>query len=116
MNAGEINSLSKKIIQIEDDKQKEVKDLSSKRELERSRTSGMVSSRKESNQYIEKQLRKLNEDILEKTIAVENVNRELNKEKRRHEETVKSMKKKVDSLTEEYETQIKEKEEHFEKI
>lgn len=56
-----------------------MKDLNQKRDLERSRTSGIVSSRKESNQYIEKQLRKLNEDILEKTIGIENISRELNK-------------------------------------
>jgi hypothetical protein len=37
----------------------------------------VVSSRKESNLYIEKQLRKLNEEVLEKTIALENASREL---------------------------------------
>ena len=40
---------------------KEIKDLSIKRELERSRASGVISSRKENNQFMDKQLRKLNE-------------------------------------------------------
>lgn len=46
---------------MEEDKLKEIKDLTNKRQLEKSRTSGLVNSKKESNQYIEKQLRKLNE-------------------------------------------------------
>lgn len=64
LNANEINTLNKKLIQSEEDKSKEIKELTNKRDLEKSRTSGIVHSRKESNQYIEKQLRKLNEDIL----------------------------------------------------
>lgn len=68
-----------------------------------------MSSRKENNQYIEKQLRKLNEDILEKTIAIENTSRELNKERKKHEETAKTLNKKIENLTEEYEGQLKEK-------
>jgi hypothetical protein len=85
MNAAEINSLSKKIIQLEEDKIREIKDLNNRRELEKSRTNGVVSSRKESTLYIEKQLRKLNEEVLDKTIAIENINRELLKEKKKHE-------------------------------
>ncbi len=46
MNTSEINSLSKKLIQLEDDKLKEIKDLTNRRELEKSRTSGIVNSRK----------------------------------------------------------------------
>ena len=85
MATGEINTLSKKMMQLEEDRLREVRDLTNRRELERSRTSGAVSSRKEANLYIEKQLRKLNEEVLEKTIAIENVSRELLKEKRKHE-------------------------------
>lgn len=44
--------------------------MTNRRELERSRTSGAVSSRKEANLYIEKQLRKLNEEVVEKTVAI----------------------------------------------
>ena len=64
---------------------REIRELTNRRELERSRTSGAVSSRKEANSYIEKQLRKLNEEVLERTVAIENVSRELLKEKRKHE-------------------------------
>lgn len=52
MNANEINTLSKKIIQLEDDKIREIKDLTNRRELEKSRTTGVVNSRKESSLYI----------------------------------------------------------------
>lgn len=65
-----------------------------------------MNSKKESNQYIEKQLRKLNEEILEKTISIENLSREVNKEKKRHEDTTKSMTLKIETLTQDYESQI----------
>ena len=90
--------------------------MNNKRELERSRTSGMVTSRRETNQYIEKQLRKLNEEVLEKTIGIENLTRELAKEKKKHEESVKALNKKIEDLTADYENQLVEKEEHFAKI
>jgi len=41
-------------------------------------------------------LRKLSEEVLEKTIAIENSNRDLMKEKKRHEETSKTLNKKID--------------------
>ena len=103
LNTKEINTLSKKIIQLDEDKAKEIKDLTNKRELERSRTSGIVNSKKQSNQYIEKQLRKLNEDILEKTIGIENVTRKLNKEKKKLEDTTKAYEKKIEDISEDYE-------------
>lgn len=116
MNTSEINTLNKKIIQLEEEKLREIRDLTNRRELEKSRTSGMVNSRKETTQYIEKQLRKLNEEVLEKTIGIENISRELNKEKKKHEETTKNMNKKIDALTEDYEAQLAEKEQHYTKI
>lgn len=116
MNANEINTLSKKIIQLEDDKIREIKDLTNRRELEKSRTTGVVNSRKESSLYIQKQLRKLNEEVLEKTLAIENISRQLLKEKKKHEETEKAYKKKIDLLTEDYQQQLQNKEDEFLKI
>ena len=66
----EINNLNRNLLAIEEYKNKEIKELSSKRELERSRTSGIVSSRKENNQFMDKQLRKVNEEVLEKAIKI----------------------------------------------
>jgi hypothetical protein len=93
-----------------------VRELSSRRELERSRTSGLVNSKKESNQYIEKQLRKLNEDILEKTLAIETLTRELTREKKRHEDTARANAHQLDTLTQHYEGQLAEKQDHFAKL
>lgn len=101
---------------MEEDKLKEIKDLTNKRQLEKSRTSGLVNSKKESNQYIEKQLRKLNEEILQKTISIENLSRQVNKEKKRNEDTVKTMNHKIETLTKQYQNQLAEKEEYFGKI
>ena len=56
---------------------REVRDLTNRRELKRLRTSGAVTSRKEANLYIEKQLRKLNEEVVEKTVGIESISREL---------------------------------------
>ena len=56
----EINNLNRNLLAIEEYKNKEIKGLTNKRELERSRTSGIVSSRKENTQFMDKQLRKLN--------------------------------------------------------
>lgn len=90
--------------------------MTNRRELERSRTNGVVSSRKESNLYIEKQLRKLNEEVLEKTVALENASRDLLKEKKKHEETEKSLKKKIDLMTEEFTERLAQQEDSFLKI
>lgn len=51
---------------------------------------------------MEKQIRKLNEEVLEKTILIENINREINKEKKRCEEITKSFNKKIEAITEDY--------------
>lgn len=83
---GEINNLNRSLLSIEDVKNREIRDISAKRELEKSRTSGVVSSRKENNQFMDKQLRKLNEEVLEKAIRVENLTREINKLRRKYEE------------------------------
>ena len=61
-------------------------------------------------------MRKLNEDILEKTIGIENVTRKLNKEKKKLEDTTKAYEKKIEDISEDYEEQLKEKDEHFAKI
>jgi hypothetical protein len=74
-----------------------------------------VTSRKEANLYIEKQLRKLNEEVVEKTVAIENVSRELLKEKRKHEETEKNMNKRIDLLTEDFENQLAHQQDAFSK-
>lgn len=42
----EINNLNKTLLTLEDSKNKEIKDLANKRELEKSRASGVISSRK----------------------------------------------------------------------
>lgn len=97
----EVNNLNRSLLAIEDYKNREIKEISSKIDLERSRTSGIVSSRKENNQFMDKQLRKLNEEVLEKSIKVENLNRELNKARRKIEESERIYSKKFeDMLTE----------------
>ena len=91
----EINNLNKALLTIEDSKNKEIKDLANKRELERSRTSGVLSSRKENTQFMDKQLRKLNEEVLDKTIKIENLSRDLAKQKKKAEEVEKSFSRKI---------------------
>lgn len=112
----EINNLHKKYLTFEENMNKQIKEINSKRELERSRTSGLVSSRKENNQFMDKQLRKLNEEVLDKTIRIESISRELNKMKKKLEETEKNYTKKFQEMIAEREEETAEREAHFAKI
>jgi len=105
-NVSEINSLNKVISKLQDEQNKEIRDLNSKRELERSRTSGLISSRRENNTFMDKQVRKLNEDIMERTLRIEGISRELNREKRKYEDTVRQHNNLVNAIKEKYEEQI----------
>lgn len=65
---------------------------------------------------MDKQLRKLNEEVLDKTIKIESISRELNKIKKKSEETEKSYTKKFEEMIAEREEESAEREAHFAKI
>ena len=55
---------------------------------------------------MDRQVRKLNEEIMEKTLQVESVSRELNREKKKFEDTVRQHNNMVNDIREKYEEQI----------
>ena len=64
---------------------------------------------------MDKQLRKLNEEVLDKTIKIQNLSRELTKIKKKAEESEKSLLKKIENQISEREEENREREEHFAK-
>lgn len=58
---------------------------------------------------MDKQIRKLNEDILEKAIKIENLTRQLNRNKRKSEESEKALNKKIQDLINQKEQEAKQR-------
>lgn len=55
----------------------------------------------------------MNEEVLEKTLAIENASREILKEKRKHEETEKTMNKRIETLIADYDQRLAQQEDLF---
>lgn len=59
----EINNLKNLLLIQESQKNQEIRELSAKTELERSRTVGIIGNTKESTNFMDREIRKLTEEI-----------------------------------------------------
>lgn len=83
----ENNILRNHVLQTEIKRDFEVKNAESKRELEKSRTQGIISFCKENAAYIEKEVSRLAQQLLEKSISIEQFTKDILKSKRNLELT-----------------------------
>lgn len=91
----ENNVLRNKILQIQISKNNEVREAESKKELEKSRTHGILNYCKENNAFIEKEVKRLAEELLEKTISIDGFTKEVLKQKKNLEQTEKRYEDKI---------------------
>lgn len=93
----------------------QIRELNAKTELERSRTVGIIGSSKESTTFMDRQIRKLTEDITQKNIQLDNLTKNLLAEKRKNDDQSKVFNDKVTKLIAEQEEALRERTAQFEK-
>jgi hypothetical protein len=81
----ENNVLRNQLLALELEKNKEIQVVENKKELEKSRTIGILSFCKENNHFMEKELTRLAEQLLEKNISIESFTKELLKQRKQSE-------------------------------
>ena len=81
----ENNILRNNLLALELEKNKEIQVVENKKELEKSRTIGILSFCKENSHFMEKELTRLAEQLLEKNISIESFTKELLKQRRQTE-------------------------------
>lgn len=85
----EINELKNKLLVLESQSSKEIRELDAKRLLERSRTAVVMEGSKESTNYLEKEIQKLTRELSEKNSQLENLTKSYLAEKKKNEDSQK---------------------------
>lgn len=111
----EINELKNKLMVVESQANREIRDLDAKRSLERSRTAIVIEGSKESTIYLEKEIQKLTRDLSDKNNQLENLTKSYLSEKKRNEESQKTFNDKLTEVRREHEELQRDKLHQFEK-
>jgi site-specific recombinase len=95
--------LRNSLLALELEKNKEIQVVEGKKELEKSRTIGILSFCKENNHFLEKELTRLAEELLNKNISIESFTKELARQQRHTDSTRRTYEDAIAKLKQEQE-------------